>query len=335
MSRHALVLAAATAALALAARPAAAQNGPIAPDCAAEPDLTLDACQKAVDLFNYFAPQLGVMVAGGNADLGRGGTLGGLGHFSLGVRATGLRSQVPQLGDVQIQTDGARRTRLPVKGTFLGFPVADVGIGLFKGVPLGITRAGGVDLLLSAAYVPTLRRDDVELRTRGGSYQLGYGARVGLLQETKLVPGVAVSVLRRETPRAAVLGVTEAGDTFGVVDASVRADSWRLTASKNLLVFALAAGVGQDRATTRAAAEATIVLEGDDPLVIRALDVRQRMTRRNYFANFTLLNLPGVKLVGEIGRSEGGGIPRTYNSFGGRQPSQAYTYVSAGVRVGR
>ena len=30
----------------------------------------------------------------------------------------------------------------------------DAAIGLFKGLPLGVTNVGGVDLLLSASYVP-------------------------------------------------------------------------------------------------------------------------------------------------------------------------------------
>ncbi len=332
----AAALAAAVLAAALtAARPAFAQGGPLAPECSAQPTVARDGCQKAVDLFNYFAPQLGAMVAGGNVELGRGGALGGPGHFSIGVRATALRSQVPQLQNVRVETAGPRRSQLAVDGAWLAFPVVDAAVGLFGGVPLGITRAGAVDLLVSAAYVPTVRQEDVELRTAGGSVRLGYGARVGLLQETALVPGVALSVLRRETPSTSLVGVTEAGDRFGVVDARVRTDSWRLTASKNLVVFALAVGVGQDRARTRAAAQATIAVPGDDPVVVRALDVTQRVTRRNYFANFTLLNLPFVKLVGEVGRSEGGGLPATYNDFGGRRPDQAYTYGSAGLRVGR
>ena len=44
-----------------------------------------DACQKALDLLNYMTPQLGTLIAGGNATLGQGGTLGGLGTLRVGV----------------------------------------------------------------------------------------------------------------------------------------------------------------------------------------------------------------------------------------------------------
>src|SRR4051812_31390303 len=65
-----------------------------------------DACQKAIDLFNYMAPQLGVSITGGNATLGKGGTLGGLGHFSLGLRVNVVQGSVPQIQDVTPSVNG-------------------------------------------------------------------------------------------------------------------------------------------------------------------------------------------------------------------------------------
>src|SRR5919204_6253244 len=43
---------------------------------------TQDACQQSIDLFKYMVPQLGIAITGGNATLGQGGALGGLGHFT-------------------------------------------------------------------------------------------------------------------------------------------------------------------------------------------------------------------------------------------------------------
>ena len=54
-------------------------------------DVTQDACQQAVDVYQFMAPQLGLALTGGNATLGQGGALGGLGHFSIGVRANAFR----------------------------------------------------------------------------------------------------------------------------------------------------------------------------------------------------------------------------------------------------
>src|SRR5674476_112200 len=64
-----------------------------------EPDNTKiaqDACQKAIDLFKYLAPQLGAVLAGGTPTQGISGTLGGPGHFSFGIRANALRGSLPQ-----------------------------------------------------------------------------------------------------------------------------------------------------------------------------------------------------------------------------------------------
>src|SRR5438093_4751547 len=73
-----------------------------------------DACQQAIDLFNYMRPQLGIAIAGGNATLGQGGTLGGLPHFTLGLRANVLQGSVPQV--VQPATNGAQqRNPYPTK----------------------------------------------------------------------------------------------------------------------------------------------------------------------------------------------------------------------------
>src|SRR5205823_2689698 len=68
------------AVLAFAAAPAVAQSsqcpGSVNPLSAAQ--ISQDACQQAIDLFQYMAPQLGAAITGGNATLGQGGTLGGL-----------------------------------------------------------------------------------------------------------------------------------------------------------------------------------------------------------------------------------------------------------------
>ena len=56
-----------------------------------------DACQKALDVFKYIAPQLGIAITGGNATLGQTGNLGGLGHFRLDSESISLRGAFPRL----------------------------------------------------------------------------------------------------------------------------------------------------------------------------------------------------------------------------------------------
>src|ERR1051325_1622099 len=65
-----------------------------------------DACVQAYDLFHFLAPQLGITLAGGNATIGQGSTLGGLGHFSVGVRGNVVAGSVPDVGSYQQSSTG-------------------------------------------------------------------------------------------------------------------------------------------------------------------------------------------------------------------------------------
>ncbi|HWL38765.1 MAG TPA: hypothetical protein VNO75_00890, partial [Gemmatimonadaceae bacterium] len=130
-----------------------------------------DACQKAIDLFQYMAPQLGVSVTGGNATLGQGGTLGGLGHFSIGLRVNAVAGSLPQVQDPDVTpvVTGAERSTYQTKNQIIGLPTADLAIGLFKGIPLALTNVGGVDLLVSASYLPEFDGEGVSVRVPSGS----------------------------------------------------------------------------------------------------------------------------------------------------------------------
>lgn len=334
---------AAAAALALVAsapRAARGQDGAVSASCfdaRVDPSpisvLTADACQKAADLFLFLSPQIGAVVAGGNPDPGQGGTVGGIGRFGASLRVNALRGRVPRFDDVTLSPTGARRSDFRTSSTPLAFPEADVALGIFRGLPVGVTSVGGVDLLLNAAYVPTVTRDEVAVRTGGGSLRVGYGVRVGVLQETLVVPGVSVSLLRRETPRVDVDART-GNDTVGARGLRVRSDSWRLTASKGLVLVRAAVGVGQDRIDARAALDA-VVNEGPLRVTSRDNTFSARLTRTNYFANLTFGRIPFAALVGEIGRTSGGSLPATFNDFDGRRPDAAYTYGSVALRVGR
>ena len=88
---------AAALALAGAAGAAAAQDGAVRSECqqGGIKQYANDLCQKAVDIFTLVAPQFGTSIAGGNAVLGTGGHLGGLGHFSVGVRLNAIKGTIP------------------------------------------------------------------------------------------------------------------------------------------------------------------------------------------------------------------------------------------------
>ena len=290
--------------------------------------VTQDACQQAVDVFQYMAPQLGLGITGGNATLGRGGALGGLPHFTIGLRANLVMGTLPQVDNFPVSYTGAQSRELPTKSQVLPVPTLDAGIGLFKGLPLGVTNVGGVDLLLSASYIPEFSGDNFEVKVPDGSLKLGFGARVGIIEESLLLPGVSVTYLKRDLPTIDLIG-TANDDTLSVTGAKVKTDAWRVVASKSLVMFGFAVGAGQDKYDQSATAMASVLgptgrqRSGD-------ISMSQKLTRTNVFADVSL-NLPMFKIIGEIGQASGGTID-TYNTFEGKDADASRIYGSVGLR---
>lgn len=306
----------------------------VAPGCQNAGNLQ-DACQKATDLFAYMSPQLGAVIAGGNTILGQGGALGGLPHFTIGVRGTLLTGNLPKVDQHSPQLGAAQSSAYTTSTKILGFPAVDGAIGIFGGLPLGLTNVGAVDLLVNAAYVPSVSTSNIAV-TPKQNLQFGAGARLGLLQESILVPGVSVSYIHRGLPKTTITATSPAdpfpADTLQVRDLSLATDSWRLTASKSFILFGLAAGVGQDRYKNSATAHVYI---NRGPLAggpqTGSFDAAQSLTRTNAFLD-AYVSLLLVKLVGEVGMVNGGSVP-TFNTFDKAADAQRI-YGAVGVRFG-
>jgi len=286
-----------------------------------------DACQKVADLFNYMNMQLGTWVAGGNPTLGQGGTLGGLGHFSVGVRANVMKATIPNVDQIQVQPGAPVSTNIPSSDKWVSLPAADVAIGLFKGFPIGLTNIGGIDALVSVSYLPSYSQHSIHVGSESDKWKIGFGGRLGIIQESLLVPGVGVSYMIRDLPTAVLSGEDNAGNTVSISDYKIRTKQWRLTASKKLLFLGLAAGIGQDKYDTKAML--TYNVDGNTPNAPIALHISP--TRTNYFADLSF-NLLLAHFVAEVGRVTGGNVT-TFNTFS-TDASAARTYGSLGIRIG-
>jgi hypothetical protein len=334
----------AAAAVVLAATPAPAQNGAVDAQCAAALRPLQDACQKSIDLFDFMAPQLGTALAGGNAVIGEGGAYARVGRFSLGLRATAFEGGLPQLQEVSLSTSGARASDVAVADQYLGAPAVDAALALFPGVRVGGTSVGAVDLLGTATYIPEFESDELSIVTPSGSLKLGHGARVGLVSESALLPGVAVTYLRRDLPRVDLFGTVAASggtvdDTLGLRALEVETQAWRVVAGKRLSILGISAGAGQDRYRSRARLGAVVneSVPGFGAARFEApeIELAQTLTRTNYFAGVSL-NFPGLRLAGEVGRATGGRVRESYNRFdgGARHGDDDLLYFGAGVRFG-
>jgi hypothetical protein len=341
-----LKLSAAITIFAAAASTAWAQNAPIntascptgtvnsfgVPD---QQRATQDACQKAIDLFQYLAPQLGTVLAGGNATLGQGGGLGGPGHFSLGVRVNAIQGSLPQFNaSTSPAVTGAQRTNYPTKTPFIPLPVADFSVGVFGGIPLGLTNVGSLDAIVSASYLPSFSNSSVDVKVPNGSLKLGFGGRLGILQESLLIPGVSVTYLQRDLPTADITSNFN-GDTLQVTRLAVKTKAYRVVASKSFLIFGLAVGGGRDKYSSSASIRASVAPRTLPPTGRQTsgpVALSQDLTRTNAFADLSL-NLPLFKLVGEIGQVSGGTV-NTYNTFQGHSADDSRIFGSVGVRLG-
>ncbi len=292
---------------------------------------TEDARQQAHDVFQYMAPQLGLAIVGGSPTLGSPSILGGLGHFSIGLRGNALEGTLPQVDQFQTSCQGAQSRTLPTTEQYLGLPGVDAAIGVFKGLPLGFTKVGGIDVLLSAAYVPEVDGEGIDVTVPQGSLKLGYGARVGLLQGMPIIPDISVSVLRRDLPSVNIVG-TSGGNSLAVNNLSVKTTAWRVVASKSLLLFGLSAGMGRDSYDQSANVTATVQAPAPYGTQSSSIDPEQSLTRTNMFAGVSL-GLPLLKLSGEVGKVSGGTIT-TVNSFDGKAAADSRMYASVGLRLG-
>lgn len=331
------------AALLVFASTAQGQGGSVSASCSsATPAETRDACQKATDIFRYLSPQLGATIAGGNTIMGSGGVLGGLPHWTVGIRGTVISGSLPEFTTANAPGTGApAASAYTTKTQILGFPAVDAALGVYGGFPLGLTKIGGIDLLANAAYVPSIDADNISI-TPETNIQIGYGARIGLLQESLLVPGVSVSMMQRGLPKTTITSFTTAGssttDTLQIKDLDLKTTSYRLTVSKSLILFGFAAGVGMDK--YKSSTDVNVALHRTLPVIgaqrfgnspTTPFKVDAEMTRTNMFLD-AYLNILLVKIVGEVGMVRGGEMT-TFNTFD-KLPNASRPYGAVGVRVG-
>jgi hypothetical protein len=286
--------------------------------------LAADACAVGQDLFLYMAPQLGTSLTGASHTLGVGTTLGGFPHFAIALRGNAVMGDLPQLTD--INAGAAQQRTIDTKEQIIGLPTVDFALGLFKGVNLGVTRIGGIDLIGGVTYVPEIAEGDITIMPQDGSIAVGLGARVGLLEQSALIPGVAFSYMQRDLPTVDFGANSGTGDSFAINDFSVKTSSWRLSAQKNFLIFQLGAGYGSD--TYDFSTNATVSV--DNGAQTASFDAAQSMTRNTMYGSLGI-NLFLFKVVGEVGQVSGGNAP-TFNDFA-QAANKARTYGSLGIRI--
>ncbi|HEU4680090.1 MAG TPA: hypothetical protein VFS51_00005 [Gemmatimonadales bacterium] len=302
------------------ATPALAQNS----ECSAYVSNARRVCDAAVDGTRAFHPLAGILVSGGNPTIGSAGTLGGLGHASLTLRANGVNIVLPDVGYTGSSTTVPAGDKL-----FAPAPLVESSLGLYKGLPSGLLA---VDFLGSAQLLPANQIDnfsvDPDARRIGDiALGLGYGARIGLLKEMGPLPAISVSLMRRDIPQL-TYGDIDAGDLFSYA-VDLTATNLRLVASKKLMVVDLAAGIGWDKYTGDALIRfrdpITLVAQPDIPLGLNN-------SRALGFINAGM-SLSVVRLTGELGY-QAGKDQNLSSDFEDFDTTKGKLFAGLGLRVG-
>lgn len=314
------------------ARIAGAQGGTIDPQCSAgtvTSRATQDACQKAVDVFQFMAPQLGASLIGGNIVQGEVGGLGGLGHLSVGIRGNVLRGRVPDVAAITPEITGAQASDYRVKDLPVGLPVVDVALGVLPGVHSGGLTLFALDGLMNVAYVPEVTSGQFKLSVPNGSLRFAFGARLAVLGESERTPAITVSFIQRDLP-SADLTATPGSDLYGVRGFTLSTDAWRATIGKSIGPVTFVAGGGRDHYDATGLVDVT-VNRGGQVFALNGFEIAQSLDRQTVFANVSF-NMTLVKVVAEIGRTSGGTLA-TYNTFSGTRADDALQFASLGLRL--
>jgi hypothetical protein len=335
------------AAAALFAAPAAAQQD-IQAVCDGLPASASGRCAAVAQAVDAAQPQLGILLAGGNPTLGTASTaglrLGLLPGVSFTARVNLVAARFPDIRTVRDEGDG------PVTGEFRA-PVpalgANLAIGLMRGFDLApmLGGVGAVDLLGSGSVVPLqIAGDDFG----PNAFSLGLGARVGLLRESFVTPGVSVSVMYRSlgdvrfgkvcrgsempSPDDPSRRICTAHGDFGEIEFGLQNWSTRAAVSKRLLGLGLTGGVGWDRFSTDAEFAFRTASAISAAEVYRFDDVRVSNDRWSAFANLSYTVLFG-SLAAEAGWMQGATPIQGFPDRSDFDPREGTWFGSLGARL--
>lgn len=302
------------------AAPLAAQSNPQCTPYAASTQAE-NLCNAAVDATNYFHPLLGLAISGGNPVVGSFKTFGGLGHLSIGIRATAFKANVPDLSYDGSTTTVPKGDELP-----LGAPTIDAGLGLFNGLANGMLS---VDLLASVVAVPTNIDNlsvDPDASTIGDfAYHLGWGARVGVIKQAFPIPAVTVSYMKREIPTVQ-FGDVPGGDQYSY-QIGVKSTSYRATVGYNLPIVSIGVGLGKDQYD----GDAVVQFRHPVTAATESINIGLDQSRTTLFADVGF-NLGPIKLAGEVGMQTSNDL-KTASDFEGIDVQEGLKYASVGLRI--
>jgi hypothetical protein len=307
-------------------------------------------CTSVAQAVDAAQPQLGILMAGGNPTLGTASTggvrLGVLPRVSAGLRLNVVFARLPDIREEDSESGEVSPDKFSVPAPAIG---GNVSIGVFPGISVApmVGGFGAIDLLGSATVLPVSLAGVEGLEKNPVSW--GAGARIGLLRESFITPGVSVSVMYRRMGEiqfgdvcegdegAAVGGGSDASCTgegdFGEISFGLSNVSTRAAVSKRLLGFGLTAGLGYDRFDTGAdLAFRGPSTGGSARPVYRFSDVQVDNDRWSAFVNGSFTLLVG-SIVAEAGWLQGAEPISGFPARSDFDPKEGTFFGSIGARL--
>ena len=294
-----------------------------------------DAGTKAGDLAEFLTIQRADETSSGNVVLGQASPFDGKHRVSFAVRANRLARALPRVEGTTVRTDGATAASdFRVTNGSNTALTADVAVALWRGVSSG---PGGLELTGSITSLQDFQDNSLHLASNG-HIALGAGVRIGLLEETRTLPGISYSRSLRFLPwfdfRSDTMSVIGGGTmTVGGDTIDLRVASWRLAASKRFGHYGLTVGVGGDSYRMSGSVSAALL----SPNILGnngSKYVEFSTHRRNAFLGGSY-TVRGLTFVGEYGHLSLSSSPiSASNTFGGRSADMSRDYLSLGVRLG-
>ncbi len=321
--------------------------------CAGVPAAYMDRCIATAQTAAALQPALGIAIAGGNPTPGAlgagGGRLFGLPGVSASFRLNVASVHLPEI------TQERDVDAPPPLTEALSVVTVALGATASVGITQGVGGVGALDLLGNATYLPFDLVNREVYKTESAQFAWGVGARVGLLRESAGLPGVAVSVMRRQAGGVQVGNVCEGRDLpdpistesppttlcradgdVGDVNVDLAGWSTRGMVGKTVGPVGLAAGVGYDRYESDVALSVRGELSGSGQTGAHRIYHRTGRTletsRWSAFLD-AAAQLPVGSLSAELGWMQGGDALPGFAADSDFDPSGGTWFGSLGVRL--
>jgi hypothetical protein len=295
---------------------AAAQGGSIHPACQdpafVGPGLEGgDPCQRAVDVFAYATEQYSVLLVGGNPEVGRADALGKFLSFRVSLQGNIQTFYVPAFKELGsgLPTGPAQQGTISLQTTDYGTLSAGGVVGIFGGFDLGVIKIGALDAILNLNVVPALSAGGYKV-TGGQKFYFGWGGRLGVIQEGKLMPAVGIGYLKRDLPQTNIIASDVLDNTIAVTDMKINSEAWTVTVGKHLGIFGLVLGTGQTKFNSTG--QLAWSVNGINPTTIPTISGSS--TQTEYFGDVDFALGSSVNLALEYGQVSKSDL-KTYNSF--------------------